>query len=159
MRETYSAGRQQARSAAREVRCALLLAGLAVLAACNKPKPEEKPGGQPAQVDAAPVITQSISLEINGFNYTDLYIDSFEVNGQGGGNLFVSSPTSGGGGGVCCVSFTPGTRLPVQLTIKWTSETLVRKGSMAQGPGASQSPPPRSSFLSRWAYRGRAHGE
>jgi hypothetical protein len=63
-----------------------------------------------------------VSLEINGFNYTDLYIDSFEVNGQGGGNLYVSSPTSGGGGSVCCVSWSPGSSQPVRLTVKWTHD-------------------------------------
>jgi hypothetical protein len=101
---------------------ALLLVGLSMLVACNKPKTEAKPGEQPAQAEAAPVITRSVALEIDGFNYTDLYIDSFEVNGQGGGNLFVSSPTAGGGGGACCVGFRPGTRLPVELTIKWTRD-------------------------------------
>ena len=100
----------------------LLIVGLSMLAACNKPKAEEKPGAQPAQVEDAPAISQRVSLEINGFNYTDLYIDSFEVNGQGGGNLFVSSPTSGGGKRTCCVSFWPGTSLPVQLKIKWTRD-------------------------------------
>jgi uncharacterized protein DUF3304 len=108
----------------------LLLVGLALLVACNKPKTEEKPA------DEAPVITQPVSLEINGFNYTDLYIDSFEVNSQGGGNLFVSSPTSGGGGGVCCVSFRPGTKLPVQLTIKWTRDRKrwCEKEALLSGP-------------------------
>jgi len=96
--------------------------GLSMWVACSKPKAEETRGAQPAQVEEAPVIPQPVSLTINGFNYTDLYIDSFEVNGQGGGNLFVSSPTSGGGGSVCCVSFRPGTRLPVALTIKWTRD-------------------------------------
>lgn len=119
-------------------RCAgpLLFAGLAMLVACKKPKTDETPGAQPAQVDEAPVITQPVSLEINGFNYTDLYIDSFEVNGQGGGNLFVSSPTSGGGGGVCCVSFWPGTKLPVQLTIKWTRDRKrwCEKEALLTGP-------------------------
>jgi hypothetical protein len=107
-----------------------------MLVACNKPKSAEKPGAQHAQVDEAPVITQSVSLEINGFNYTDLYIDSFEVNGQGGGNLFVSSPTSGGGGGVCCVSFSPGTKLPVQLRIKWTRDRKrwCEKDALLTGP-------------------------
>ncbi|MFY0526731.1 DUF3304 domain-containing protein [Archangium gephyra] len=107
-----------------------------MLVACNKPKAEEKPGAQLAQVEEAPVITEPVSLEINGFNYTDLYIDSFEVNGQGGGNLFVSSPTSGGGGGVCCVSFTPGTRLPVQLKLKWTRDRKrwCEKEALLTGP-------------------------
>ncbi|WP_375769807.1 DUF3304 domain-containing protein [Archangium gephyra] len=110
--------------------------GLSMLVACNKPKTEEKPGVRPAQADEAPVITEPVSLEIDGFNYTDLYIDSFEVNGQGGGNLFVSSPTSGGGGGVCCMSFSPGTNLPVQLRIKWTRERKrwCEKEALLTGP-------------------------
>lgn len=88
-----------------------------MLVACNEPKTE------PAALDeGATVIKKRVALEINGFNYTDLYIDSFEVNGQGGGNLFVSSPTSGGGGGVCCVSFSPGSKLPIKLNIKWTRD-------------------------------------
>ncbi|MFY0526730.1 DUF3304 domain-containing protein [Archangium gephyra] len=107
-----------------------------MLVACNKPKTEEKPGTQPAQVDEAPVITEPVSLTINGFNYTDLYIDSFEVNGQGGGNLFVSSPTAGGGKGVCCMSFRPGTKLPVQLRIKWTRDRKrwCEKEALLTGP-------------------------
>ena len=114
----------------------LLLGGLCLLAACTQPKSEAKSGGQPARADSAPVITQRASLEINGYNYTDLYIDSFEVNGQGGGNLFVSNPTSGGGGGVCCVSLRPGTRLPIPLTIKWTrdGERWCEKEAQLTGP-------------------------
>jgi hypothetical protein len=117
-RETWPTDRQQTRSVSRAVRCALFLAELSVLVACNKPK------------------TEAVSLEINGFNYTDLYIDSFEVNGQGGGNLFVSSLTSGGGKGTCCVSFTPGTNLPVQLTIKWTRDQKrwCEKEALLKGP-------------------------
>jgi len=126
----------QARSLPSVARGRLLLVGLSMLVACNKPKTEEKPGAQPAQAEEAPVITQSVSLEIDGFNYTDLYIDSFEVNGQGGGNLFVSSPTSGGGGGVCCVSFNPGTKLPLQLRIKWTRDRKrwCEKEALLTGP-------------------------
>lgn len=41
-----------------------------------------------------------VSLTIEGYNYTDDYIDQFTVNGQGGGNLYLSTPTSGGGGGL-----------------------------------------------------------
>jgi hypothetical protein len=95
------ASRRQARSVARAVWRGLLLGGLAALAACNESKTGAGPSEQPARAEDTSVITRRVSLEINGFNYTDLYIDSFEVNGQGGGNLFVSSPTSGGGGGVC----------------------------------------------------------
>jgi hypothetical protein len=59
------------------------------------------------------------SLLIQGYNYTDDYIDSFTVDGQGGGNLYVSGPTSGGGGSVCCASFIRGTPMPVKLKVRW----------------------------------------
>ena len=61
----------------------------------------------------------SEALLIQGYNYTDDYIDSFTVNGQGGGNLFVSGPLSGGGKSVCCVSYTPGSSLPIKLKVRW----------------------------------------
>jgi len=117
-----SMGSHQVRRVLRTARCCLVLGLIAALVSCRESGTEAKQGGRSAQADESPAITEPVSLTINGFNYTDLYIDSFEVNGQGGGNLFVSSPTSGGGGGVCCVSFRPGTLLPVQLTIKWTRD-------------------------------------
>jgi hypothetical protein len=43
-------------------------------------------------------------LVIIGYNYTSRYIDQFSVDGAGGGNLYVSGPSSGGGGIVCCAS-------------------------------------------------------
>ena len=103
--------RHRVRVVPRVARYGVLLGALAVLAACKKSKPEEpEPNYEP------------ISLSIQGFNYTDLYIDSFEVNGNGGSNIYVSSLTSGGGGTTCCVSWFPGTRLPVSLEIKWTRD-------------------------------------
>lgn len=68
------------------------------------------------------VLSKPVALEINGYNYTDLAIDTFEVNGQGGGDLVVSSATSGGGKGVCCMGLSPGTKFPVELTIQWTRD-------------------------------------
>lgn len=65
---------------------------------------------------------RSFSLTIYGYNYTDTEIGSFEVNGRGGGNLAVSSPTSAGGSGVCCAAlYTP---LPQSkaIRIKWTRD-------------------------------------
>lgn len=50
----------------------------------------------------------SVSLTLTGYNYTDRYINDFSVNGNGGGNLFVSSPRGGGGGSVCCVDYITG---------------------------------------------------
>ncbi len=63
---------------------------------------------------------QVISLSLTGYNYTNRYIDTFSVNGQGGGNLFVSSPTSGGGGTTCCVSHVAGMREKT-VTVRWQS--------------------------------------
>ncbi|MED5618256.1 DUF3304 domain-containing protein [Ideonella sp. BN130291] len=62
-----------------------------------------------------------MALLIQGYNYTDDYIESFTVNGQGGGNIFESGPESGGGKSVCCASYTPGTPLPIRLKVRWTS--------------------------------------
>jgi len=61
-----------------------------------------------------------VSLTIYGYNYTDDYIDQFEVNGQGGGNLFPSTPTAGGGKSVCCVGLWTGTELPKKVKVRWT---------------------------------------
>jgi hypothetical protein len=66
-----------------------------------------------------------IGLAIEGYNYTNRFIDSFTVtdedgNGAWGGNVYLSTPTSGGGGGTCCVMLNPHTTRPVRLRINWT---------------------------------------
>jgi hypothetical protein len=75
----------------------------------------------PAQAvsEALPSQAQAQSLLIQGYNYTDTYIDSFTVNGAGGGNIFVSSPTTGGGKSTCCYSFNPASK--AQVTIRWSA--------------------------------------
>ena len=65
---------------------------------------------------------KSYSVVAYGYNYTDTYIDSFEVDGAGGGNLEVSIPTAGGGGHTCCASVTSGLPLGTPFTIKWTRD-------------------------------------
>lgn len=65
-------------------------------------------------------------LTIAGYNYTDTYIDSFRVNGAGGGNINVSSPTSGGGGGTCCAPIRADMPLPAPVEITWTRD--IRRG-------------------------------
>lgn len=65
---------------------------------------------------------KSYSVVAYGYNYTDLYIDSFEVDGAGGGNLAVSTPDSPGGGHTCCASVTSGLPLGTPFTIKWTRD-------------------------------------
>ncbi|TFW13638.1 DUF3304 domain-containing protein [Duganella callida] len=79
---------------------------LGVLCACGR--------GAPSHHSA-----EQVSLAIVGYNYTSKYIDSFSVNGQGGGNIFVSSPTSGGGI-VCCASYRPGSLIKT-VHIRWQS--------------------------------------
>ena len=65
---------------------------------------------------------KSYSVVAYGYNYTDLYIDSFEVDGAGGGNLEVSIPTAGGGGHTCCASVTSGLPPGTLFKIKWTRD-------------------------------------
>jgi Protein of unknown function (DUF3304) len=57
-------------------------------------------------------------LTISGYNYTDTYIDSFAVNGAGGGNLEVSQPSSGGGG-ACCAAILDDFPLPMTVEVSW----------------------------------------
>ena len=57
-----------------------------------------------------PPLGTDVSLTITGYNYTDRYIDQFTVNGNGGGNLFVSGPNSGGGGSACCMDYITGVK-------------------------------------------------
>lgn len=63
---------------------------------------------------------QLLRLGIVGYNYTNRHINTFSVNGAGGGNVAVSSPTSGGGGTTCCVPYVKGVR-DLRLTVKWQS--------------------------------------
>ncbi len=80
---------------------------------------------KPAAAASAPRVVQVAkphNVTIYGYNYTNTGIGSFEVNGQGGGNLEVSIPDAGGGKSVCCVTvFTP-LRKPRPVTIKWTRD-------------------------------------
>lgn len=80
----------------------------------------QAPGTSSTPFKAAP-LGEPVGLLIQGYNYTDDYIDSFTVNGQGGGNVFVSSPSSGGGKSVCCVSYTPGSLLPMKVKVRWVT--------------------------------------
>lgn len=63
---------------------------------------------------------RAVSLSIVGYNYTDRYIDSFSIDGQGGGNLYVSSAQSSGGGTACCVKYWPGEKI-YKVKVRWQS--------------------------------------
>jgi hypothetical protein len=73
---------------------------------------EREPDGMPKRYSVVPY----------GYNYTDTYIDSFEVNGAGGGNLAVSTPTSPGGGHTCCLTLVSGIPIGTEFKIKWTRD-------------------------------------
>ena len=89
---------------------------LSASCACQKAVSSQAGAGQrPADEEPA-----SLSLALVGYNYTNRYIDTFSVDGQGGGNLYVSSPTSGGGGTVCCVAYWPGEKL-YKIKVRWQS--------------------------------------
>ena len=60
----------------------------------------------------------SLPLAIHGYNYTNRYIGSFEVDSVGGGNVYVSGPHSGGGGTTCCASYTKGAG-PWKAKVSW----------------------------------------
>jgi hypothetical protein len=69
----------------------------------------------------APAPGQTVMLSLVGYNYTDHYIDNYDVNGVWGGNLFISNATSGGSKYTCCVRWIVGRTLPVKVHIRWES--------------------------------------
>ena len=64
--------------------------------------------------------SKPVMLGITSYNYTDRYIDSFSVGGQGGGNVFLSTATAGGGKTACCIGYTPRRQLPIEMKVEWT---------------------------------------
>lgn len=67
------------------------------------------------------LVPKTHSLAIVGYNYTDRYMDSVFVNGQGAGNLDISTPTAGGGSSMCCVSWRDGSKLPKKIKVQWVA--------------------------------------
>lgn len=93
------------------------IASLALLSACATRNTDSH--SQEQDYDVETFLREPISLGINGFNYTDVVIDSFSVNSVWGGNIFVSTPTSGGGGTTCCYSLLTLSSRPILINIKW----------------------------------------
>ena len=89
------------------------------LAACQP----ARSGGKAATTP--PPSIESHTLTILGYNYTNRYIDQFSVNGAGGGNMSVSTPTSSGGGGTCCAVWVDGTPLPVTMHVRWVADYCI----------------------------------
>jgi hypothetical protein len=82
---------------------------LPTLAGCNdNSKQRDARASSPKTTnarDSIPAPGTRVSLTLTGYNYTNHYIDQFTVNGNGGGNIFVSGPNTGGGGSACCVNY------------------------------------------------------
>ncbi len=94
-------------------KAAFLLALMANLGACDAMSSNK----EAVKDEASPRMAT-----IYGYNYTDLYIDHFSVNGQGGGNLEVGDADAGGGGRVCCVTVRPNQKFLNPVTIRWTRD-------------------------------------
>ncbi|GAB5097058.1 DUF3304 domain-containing protein [Caballeronia sp. GAWG2-1] len=63
-------------------------------------------------------------LGIIGYNYTDRAFWNFGVNGQGGGSVELSTPTSGGGSVSCCVIMSRKTKMPFWVEVGYSMDAL-----------------------------------
>jgi Protein of unknown function (DUF3304) len=120
-----------------------------LLAACQREKGLITPAELAASMAAAGISAEvpasgpkrssqlRYSLGIVGYNYTEVGIDDYSVNGTGAFNLGVSTEHSGGGKTVCCFGWAPGMKLPMPIRIEWTrgSDRWCRKTVMLTDPG------------------------
>lgn len=58
-------------------------------------------------------------VDMVGFNYTDRAIDSYSINGEGAGNVLLSSQTNGGGKSACCITILPTNSGALRLRVRW----------------------------------------
>lgn len=63
--------------------------------------------------------SEYVTLDLIGYNYTDRDINDYDVDGQGGGIVAMSSPTSGGSGSVCCVRLAIRRSSPKIVRVRW----------------------------------------
>jgi hypothetical protein len=99
-------------SALRRILLCLILLAFQSRTACNARE------GSSTTREGIKLAGSWISLTLIGYNYTNRYIDDFSVNGNGGGNLFVSNPRGGGGGSVCCVNYITNIK-DWKVTVQW----------------------------------------
>lgn len=105
-----------------------LMLGMVLLACSAQGGPQ-----QPETKATANTSLKTHALSIVGYNYTDRYIDSFTVNGQGGGNLDISTPTAGGGSSMCCVNWRDGSTLPKKVTVLWVAAYCMQRRTNSDG--------------------------
>lgn len=91
---------------------------LALTSACNS-QTGNLPATEAGNSAATDQELRSYNLALVGYNYTDYEITSFEVNGQGGGNIEVSDEDEAASGSVCCVSVYSPMPKALPVTIKW----------------------------------------
>ena len=60
-----------------------------------------------------------VSLDLVAYNYTNQHIQDYQVNGESGGIIRISSPTSGGSGSVCCISLPLGKYDTILVEVRW----------------------------------------
>jgi hypothetical protein len=85
-----------------------------VLVACKN----SEIGSSASDAKPIPEKIEAIGLSITGYNYTDRYINDFSVNGNSGGNIYVSSPSGGGGGSTCCATYVSGDKA-WRVRVEW----------------------------------------
>lgn len=107
----------------RATRITLLAAMTSAVAGCDRPPSEGY--GVLSNARQADESFRSHNLTIYGYNYSDSGLSSFEVNGQGGGNLEVSTPSAGGAKHICCTSVYAPLSAPKGVTIKWSRDTEI----------------------------------
>lgn len=98
--------------------CVALIFFIHSLGACSQSLSSESPKGVSEPIPASGT---KVALTLVGYNYTNRSIGIFSVNGAGGGNLRVSTPTSGGGGSACCVTYVVGIN-PLRVFVRWQSD-------------------------------------
>ncbi|MES2319322.1 MAG: DUF3304 domain-containing protein [Pseudomonadota bacterium] len=75
-------------------------------------------GNSASEAKGIPEKIEAVNLAITGYNYTDRYINDFSVNGNSGGNIYVSNPTGGGGGSSCCATYVNGDKA-WKVKVEW----------------------------------------
>ena len=110
-------------TAHRIIRFAAMWLLVATSSGCNSQSPSEiRTGPAAASASVSDQTPKAHNLTLYGYNYTNTGIGSFEVNGQGGGNLEVSVPDAGGGKSACCITLYSPMTTPRTVKIKWTRD-------------------------------------